>query len=103
MDKYNEFPLNSNAADNIDSLLLLQYLTNDKGENCIYADGRVIEFSNPFIFCLAIFFKDNEIQPALFPTFGLPPIYKVDDGAQEEKTEYKNEGFCPPEQENISP
>jgi hypothetical protein len=80
----------------------LQHLAGDERNECIQDDRRIIKFSNPLIFWHTIFFRDNEIQPALAPALGFYPVNEMDDSAQKNKSNQENDGFCKPEQEIIA-
>ena len=79
------------------------HLTKDEREYYIHDDRRIIEFSYSFVFHFTIFLKDNEIQPAVCPAFGLCPIHKMQDSAQERKADDENESFRQSKQIIVSP
>jgi hypothetical protein len=77
-------------------------LTDHEREDRIHDNCRIIEFAYPFIFQLAIFFKDNKIQPALFILICFRSVHKMDNGTQEDKADRENDGFGKPKQEIIA-
>ena len=78
-------------------------MTDGESEYGIHNNGRVIEFSNPFVFLYSIFLIHDEIQPTLRKAFGLGTIHKVYDKHQHQEAERKNDRLSSPKEEIVTP